>query len=309
MTFPKERLGVLFILVGPGGVGKNALLNEALSEFNNLKQLPTATTRPIRPEERQGREHHFVTSEKFQHMIDSDELLEFQEVHPGRFYGVPRAVVEDAINTHKDRIADIDMLGAEIINTAYPENSTTIFIAPPSIDDLVARLKTRQASEKDINDRLNRLPMEMLFAPQSQYVIVNDQIDHAARELRAIIRHERGDTPEPGERFPLNDVTFKVCVIPTYGDQCLLPQDGTFPTTTATDDLQAPALDLIKNVLNINGDAAHLIYAKPDGSIPVHLDYTGRAYALTYHYLYRLPEQITPPEGWDWQPAMPEMGA
>ena len=300
MTFTKERLGVLFILVGPGGVGKNALLNPVLTSFDDLSRLPTATTRAIRPGEQQGREHHFVTLEKFQEMIAQNELLEYQEVHPERFYGVPRSVVDEAINTQHDLIADIDVYGARSIMQEYPENAITIFIAPPSVQELADRLKNRQASAKDTQDRLNRLPMEMLFAPRCRHVIVNDEIEQAVSELRAIIRHERGEAAHPEDTFPVNQVSFYVSVIPMYQNQVLAPEGDKFPVAVTGSNLEHSALNIIQTHFNINPDQNNLHYLMPDNAIPLTLEHTNQIYKLTYHYVYHLPEKIIAPEGWHW---------
>src|SRR5215207_177578 len=101
----ENGLGLLFTLVAPAGAGKNSLMNIALERSTALRQLPTATTRALRAGEQQGREHLFIDREDFQHMIKTDALLEWQEVH-GRLYGVPRQTVEDAIIQETDMIAD-----------------------------------------------------------------------------------------------------------------------------------------------------------------------------------------------------------
>ena len=184
---------MLYILVGPGGVGKNALLTDAVTNLSNLYQLPTATTRPRRPDEQHGRERLFVSAEEFQRMIDEDRLIEHQEVHPGQFYGVPRDFVERAIADGRDLIADIEYKGADIIRRQYPQNSVTIFVAPPTLGTLRDRLEQRDASTQDIDDRLLRSIEEMPYAPVCNYLVVNDNVDSARAELRAIIRAERGD--------------------------------------------------------------------------------------------------------------------
>lgn len=196
-TLTAKQLGLLFILVGPTGAGKNTLMNGVLNRLADLKQLPTATTRPIRPTEKEGREHHFVTLQTFQQMIDNNALLEWQEVH-GRHYGVPRKTVADSINALQDRIADVDILGALRVQAAFPNNVILIFVQPGSSENpnetiaiIRERLQQRGETAEEIAKRLERVSMEMSYAPQCDYLIENDDQDDATFTLHAIITAER----------------------------------------------------------------------------------------------------------------------
>jgi guanylate kinase len=179
----------VFILVGPPGVGKNAMMNNVLDRIASLRQLPTATTRPIRPTEQHGREHLFVTRDEFQRMIDQDDLIEWQVVH-GHQYGTPRSTVQQAMSQGQDLIADIEVLGATYLRSAFPENVILIFVQPPSIDELVHRMHNRGETETEIRKRMERVEMEMRYAPQCDYLITNDSIDRASDILRGIILAE-----------------------------------------------------------------------------------------------------------------------
>jgi guanylate kinase len=191
LTDTDKPLGLLFILVGPGGVGKNSMINRVLEGIDNLQQLPTATTRPMRANEQQGREHIFVSLEEFQRMKANKQLLESQEVHPGRFYGIPKTTVESAIASEIDLIADIEIYGAEVLRTHYPENVILIFVTPRSIEDLERRMRERGDSQEEIKKRLDRVAIEMPYAPKCDYLIVNEDMDSAAEKLRSIIIAER----------------------------------------------------------------------------------------------------------------------
>lgn len=182
---------MLFILVGPGGVGKNAMINTVINGVSGLRQLPTATTRPIRQSEQQGREHMFVTTDEFRQLIESDKLIEWQEVHKDRFYGVPRATVEQAIADEQDLIADIEVYGAAILKNNYADNVRLIFVAPPTLDELEKRMRDRGDAEEEIHKRLARVRIEMPYAPSCDYLIVNGDFDTAVDTLRAIILAER----------------------------------------------------------------------------------------------------------------------
>ncbi len=182
--------GLLFVLVGPPGVGKNALMQEVLPRVPDLRQLPTATTRPIRPTEQPGREHLFVSEAEFKRMQSSGELVESQVVHQ-HWYGVPRTTVENAIHDGQDLIADIEVLGATILKSAYPDNVILIFVQPKSPEVLIERMRARGEAEAQIELRMQRVPMEMSYAVQCDYLITNDLIGPASELLYAIVLAER----------------------------------------------------------------------------------------------------------------------
>jgi guanylate kinase len=187
VTVSTKYPGLVFTLVGPGGAGKNALMNAVLGRIADLRQLPTATTRPIRPMETDGREHLFVTTEEFHRMARDNELLEWQEVHPGRFYGIPRSTVENALHNGEYLIADIEIIGADILRRTFPANIILIFIAPPSMQILEDRMRARGENEEEITKRMNRAQIEMPFKEKCDYVIINDEMESAVDQLYDII--------------------------------------------------------------------------------------------------------------------------
>ncbi len=179
-------------MVGPAGAGKNAIMNEVLHQLPDLHQLPTATTRPIRDTEQQGREHLFVTEVEFQDMERNKELIESQVVHK-HLYGTPRKTIEDAMRDGRDLIADIEVLGATYLHTAYPNNTVLIFVEPPSVDELISRMAKRGETQEEINTRLQRVEMEMQYAPQCDYLITNyrDHLQQSSMILHGIVVAER----------------------------------------------------------------------------------------------------------------------
>jgi guanylate kinase len=187
----QPRMGQLYLLVGPPGVGKNTLMKIVLDRFGDIHQLPTATTRAPRPGEQEGREHYFISHESFRQWIADNRLIEYQVVHSGNYYGTPRHTVEDSIQQRHDRIADIEVLGANQLRQAYPDNTVLIFIQPPNRDDLIERMRSRAENEASIADRMKRVDMEMAYAPLCDYLITNDDLDHAAEQLTGIIHAER----------------------------------------------------------------------------------------------------------------------
>lgn len=191
MLIEEQFRGLLFVLVGPGGVGKNTLMQRVLPRFDHLRQLPTATTRAARHGEQEGREHLFVNVDEFKRMLADSELIEHEEVHPGKFYGVPRQCVEHTLLAGEDLIADIEIAGAEKVYAAYPHNTVLIFVAPPSLDDLGERMAKRGETQTGIAERLARAEREMRFKERCEHVIVNDYLEAATDRLAAVIAGER----------------------------------------------------------------------------------------------------------------------
>ncbi len=186
-----KHKGLLYVLVGPSGVGKNTLMKAAMAHFPGLKQLPTATTRQQRAGEQEGREHFFVTRPQFEHMIERGELLEWQIVH-GEQYGIPRRAIEEGLNSQNDLIADIEVLGASILRREYPGSAVLVFVTPPDKPALEQRIRARGGvDEEEIARRLHRANFEMLFAPQCDYLIINADVDRACQELIGIIYAEQ----------------------------------------------------------------------------------------------------------------------
>ncbi len=183
--------GILFILVGPGGVGKNTIMNAVLDHTDNLTQLATYTTRAVRPGETEGKQHHFVTPDDFRALIAQNAFIEYEEVHPDRFYGTPRSAVESALKQSHDLIADVDVKGAFRIKDAYPMQTVVVFIEPVALDVLEARMKARGESAEEIAKRMQRAGLELSYRDRADYRIVNDDLETAITQLTAIIRDER----------------------------------------------------------------------------------------------------------------------
>ena len=178
--------GLLFVLVGPTAVGKTRLIKEILGRVSDLAQMPTATTRPIRVNEQEGREHYFYDEAGFQNLIASNALLEHQVVH-GYRYGIVRARLEEALAAGRDQIADIEVLGASVMRKTFPANAVLVFVSPPDVATLEERIRTRGDDAEEIERRLRRIPFEMQFAPMCDYLIINDQLEVAASELISVI--------------------------------------------------------------------------------------------------------------------------
>ena len=184
----KEK-GKLFVISGPSGAGKSTVVFKAVDNRPNICFSVSATTRKPRPGEVDGREYFFVDLERFQEMVDNNELLEHAEYVANR-YGTPRAYVEQKLNEGVDVILDIEVQGARQV-FEKDMGAVMIFVIPPSIDELKNRLVKRGTdTERAIEARLIRARQEYEEATFYDYIIVNDDPDVAAGELAAIITSE-----------------------------------------------------------------------------------------------------------------------
>jgi len=191
--------GVIFVFVGPAGVGKNTVIKRIMHDFPRLQRMPTATTRPPREGEREGIDHFFVSVERFSAMRDGGELLEYEEVHPGKFYGAVRRPVEESLARGDLLVSDIDVKGAVALKAAFPNHVVTFFILPPTEQALLDRMRERgEATEAEILQRHARAQYELSRATESDYRVVNDNVERCAAEVRAIVLHHApnaGDAP------------------------------------------------------------------------------------------------------------------
>lgn len=297
----------MFTLVGPAGVGKNRLIQH-IQEHTSLRQLPTATTRSIRSGEQDGREHWFVSEAEFRRMLAAGELLEHEVIH-GNLYGMPRAAVEEALDSGKAIIADIGMHGDARACAAYPDNVVSIFIEPPSIGVLIQRMRDRRERESQISKRLLRVPDELAYAPKCRYAILNDRLDDATAKLYDIVTCElRGERSDCCDELLEYHFDYVARVIPVYRDEALhcdaRPDDpqvvfrsGELPHQAALRALQRELHITLEDDTLIGGD-------KPDGAYlpPVSLIYTQDVGGeqITYVYLCRLDSRIDAPDGWSW---------
>jgi len=181
---------LLFVVSAPSGAGKTSLCKEVINLVPGLDFSISYTARPSRQHEVNGVDYHFVSLEEFQKMIDSGQMLEWTEIY-GNFYGTSKASVEECRSKGMDIIFDIDHLGARRIKEAYPD-SVTIFILPPSHDELKERLTQRATdTEEVIKMRHEKAREEMKESSWYCYQIVNDQFEKAVAQLKEIITAER----------------------------------------------------------------------------------------------------------------------
>ena len=186
----KVRRGLLFVISGPSGVGKDALIEKLLALDPGLRRSVSYTTRRPRPGEQDGVDYSFVTREQFERLIDEGEFLEYA-TYDGNLYGTSARRVGDLETAGFDVILKIDVKGAEQVRQRLP-GATFIFLEPPSMAELIRRSTTRSTeSAEDRSARQMIAEVEMKYASHYDHVVVNDDLDRAVREVHEIIEGVR----------------------------------------------------------------------------------------------------------------------
>lgn len=185
---PQSRL---IIFSAPSGSGKSTIVNWLMQEHPELKLAfsISCTSRQPRGTERDGVEYFFVSPQEFRERIDKDEFLEYEEVYEDRFYGTLKTQVDNQLKAGQNVVFDVDVKGGINIKRFYGDRALSIFIQPPSIDELRRRLESRATDAPQvIEDRLNKAAYELTFASQFDKVVVNDDLDKAKTETLQIIQ-------------------------------------------------------------------------------------------------------------------------
>ncbi|MBP7242033.1 guanylate kinase [Amaricoccus sp.] len=192
MSSEWPRRGLLIIFSSPSGAGKSTLSRRLLESDPDVRFSISATTRPPRPGEVEGRDYYFRSRREFEAMAEGDEMLEWAEVF-GNLYGTPRAPVEAAIAQGQDVLFDVDWQGGQQIrNSSLRDAVVSIFILPPSIAELEARLHGRAQDHPEVvARRMEKSRDEISHWAEYEYVLVNENLRQCESDLRAIIRAER----------------------------------------------------------------------------------------------------------------------
>ena len=186
-----RRRGLMFVLSSPSGAGKTTLSRLLIQRMPGLKMSVSATTRPKRPGEVDGRDYLFVDKARFEQMVQRDELLEWAVVFDNR-YGTPRAPVEAALAAGEDVLFDIDWQGTQKLREKARSDVVSVFILPPSAADLERRLHSRAQDSVDvIRSRMNRASHELSHWAEYDYIVINYDVDEAFAEVQLILEAER----------------------------------------------------------------------------------------------------------------------
>ncbi len=186
-----QRRGLMVVLSSPSGAGKSTLTRLLLKENPDMAMSVSATTRPPRPGEVDGKDYIFVSKDRFAQLETDDEFLEHARVFDN-FYGTPRGPVEAALQNGRDIVFDIDWQGAQQLTQAAADDLVKIFILPPNMRELEHRLKTRaQDSDTVIAKRMSKSEAEISHWAEYDYVIVNETLETALAELLTIVGAER----------------------------------------------------------------------------------------------------------------------
>ncbi len=185
-----NRRGLCLVLAAPSGAGKTTLSRALLASDPGLSLSVSVTTRGPRTGEVDGKHYHFISQGRFEQMVEQGELLEHATVF-GRSYGTPRAPVEAALAAGKDILFDIDWQGFRQLRAALPDDVVGVFILPPSLPDLAARLTARGDSPEAVNSRMAYAEAEMAHAPEFDFQVENGDFNVALEDIRGILRSIR----------------------------------------------------------------------------------------------------------------------
>ena len=184
-----ENNGKLVIFSAPSGAGKSTLVNYLLPQFPQLSFSISATSRSPRGQEKHGKDYYFLSSEEFKAHVAKDELLEWEEVYAGTYYGTLRSEVERIWAEGKVVVFDIDVVGALNLKKQFGDRALALFVQAPSVEVLEQRLRGRGTdSEEKIQQRVAKATIEMARAPEFDKVVVNDDLNTAKAEAVTILK-------------------------------------------------------------------------------------------------------------------------
>ncbi|NCP20177.1 MAG: guanylate kinase [Erythrobacter sp.] len=186
-----HRRGLMFILSSPSGAGKTTLSRKLLGADDEIMLSVSATTRPPRKGEVDGKDYHFVSNEEFDRLVEEDGLYEWAHVFGNR-YGTPKGHIREGLKRGQDYLFDIDWQGTQQLYQKDQQDTVSVFILPPSLDELHRRLTERATdSEEVVRGRMERARAEISHWAEYDYVVINDDVDACFAKVREILHAER----------------------------------------------------------------------------------------------------------------------
>ncbi|MFK8164520.1 MAG: guanylate kinase [Lewinella sp.] len=186
---PDTPTGKLLIFTAPSGAGKTTIVRHLLKHFDQLAFSVSATNRPRRAGEEDGKAYYFLSDEAFRARIEAGDFVEYEEVYPGRFYGTLHSELHRLWDEGKTIVFDIEVKGATNLKKFYPEQSTAVFVNPPSPETLFQRLRNRNTeSEADLKVRIARAAEELTYVDTFDRILTNDDLKTALEEADRIAR-------------------------------------------------------------------------------------------------------------------------
>ncbi len=191
MNIANKNKGVMLVLSSPSGAGKSSICKSLMSLDKNLSLSISTTTRKKRPNEKSGEDYIFVSIDEFKSMLNKNHFLEHANVF-GNYYGTDKSIVENRINNGKDLIFDIDWQGAQQLREKMREDIVSVFILPPSKQELERRLKSRgEDSDEVVKKRMNGASAEITHWAEYDYVVINKNLNDSVKAVLGILKAER----------------------------------------------------------------------------------------------------------------------